>query len=72
MLYLDFFISALRDLRDSVVKKNVKLFFNFSLSSKSPSVNENDITIKIIGTVIKVHRSLVPDILESNYETCLA
>ncbi len=32
----------------------------------------NDLTSKIIGSAIEVHRNLGPGLLESSYETCLA
>lgn len=32
----------------------------------------NEVTAKIIGAAIRVHRSLGPGLLESAYETCLA
>jgi len=35
-------------------------------------MTENEITDKIIGCAIKVHRTLGPGLLESAYETCLA
>jgi GxxExxY protein len=35
-------------------------------------MTENEITDKIIGCAIKVHRKLDPGLLESAYETCLA
>ena len=35
-------------------------------------MTENEITDKIIGCAIKVHRKLGPGLLESAYETCLA
>jgi PD-(D/E)XK nuclease superfamily len=34
--------------------------------------NPNQLTEKIIGAAIKIHRRLVPGLLESAYETCLA
>ncbi len=33
---------------------------------------ENDLTTKIIGAAIEVHKQLGPGLLESTYETCLA
>jgi GxxExxY protein len=36
------------------------------------NVNANEITGKIIGLAIQVHRNLGPGLLESAYETCLA
>jgi GxxExxY protein len=35
-------------------------------------VYENDLTTKIIGAAIEVHKQLGPGLLESTYETCLA
>ena len=35
-------------------------------------MSENDISKKIIGAAIEVHKSLGPGLLESAYETCLA
>ena len=35
-------------------------------------MHENDISKKIIGAAIEVHKSLGPGLLESAYETCLA
>ncbi len=35
-------------------------------------MNENEITHKIIGAAIEVHRELGPGLLESAYEECLA
>ncbi len=34
--------------------------------------NVNEITSKIIGAAMEVHRRLVPGLLESAYEACLA
>lgn len=34
-------------------------------------MNENEITEKIIGCAIKVHRNLGPGLLESAYQECL-
>jgi len=34
-------------------------------------MNENEITEKIIGSAIKVHRNLGPGLLESAYQECL-
>jgi GxxExxY protein len=36
------------------------------------STNPNQLTEKIIGAAIKIHRRLGPGLLESAYETCLA
>lgn len=35
-------------------------------------MTENEISSKIIGAAIEVHRQLGPGLLESTYETCLA
>ena len=35
-------------------------------------MNENEISNKIIGCAIEVHRQLGPGLLESAYRTCLA
>ena len=35
-------------------------------------MSENEISSKIIGAVIEVHKQLGPGLLESTYETCLA
>ncbi len=35
-------------------------------------MNENELTDKIIGATIEVHRSLGPGLLESAYQKCLA
>lgn len=35
-------------------------------------MTENDISQKIIGAAIEVHKQLGPGLLESTYETCLA
>ena len=34
-------------------------------------MNENEISVKIIGEAIKIHRSLGPGLLESAYKECL-
>ena len=34
-------------------------------------MNENDISYKIIGTAIDIHRNIGPGLLESAYEACL-
>ena len=35
-------------------------------------MSENEISSKIIGAAIEVHKQLGPGLLESTYETCLA
>ena len=35
-------------------------------------MTENEISSKIIGAAINVHKALGPGLLESTYETCLA
>ena len=35
-------------------------------------MSENEISSKIIGAAIEVHKQLGPELLESTYETCLA
>jgi GxxExxY protein len=42
-----------------------------SLESTEPTEEENDLTGKIIGAAIDVHRALGPGLLESAYEACL-
>ncbi len=37
-----------------------------------PSLSENDLTERIIGAAISVHKELGPGLLESTYEACLA
>lgn len=36
------------------------------------SLSENDLTERIIGAAISVHKELGPGLLESTYEACLA
>ncbi len=40
-------------------------------AAENTFIAENDITEKIIGCAIKVHRALGPGLLESAYEECL-
>jgi len=42
-----------------------------SLEPTETTEKENDLTSKIIGAAIEVHRSLGPGLLESTYEICL-
>ena len=42
-----------------------------SLESAEPTEEENNLTGKIIGAAIDVHRILGPGLLESTYEACL-
>ncbi len=39
---------------------------------KSTTVNENDISYKVIGAAIEIHKSIGPGLLESAYENALA
>lgn len=42
------------------------------MNQKSKTMTENDISYKIIGAAIELHRTLGPGLLESVYETALA
>lgn len=49
----------------------MEVFSNTRWTSNSYRMNENEISSKIIGACIEVHRQLRPGLLESSYENCL-
>lgn len=42
------------------------------ITQNSPSMHENDISYKIIGAAIEIHKTIGPGLLESAYENALA
>ncbi len=49
-----------------------KLSVHKTFESKQHTVDLNDLTGKIIGAAIDVHKALGPGLLESTYEECLS
>lgn len=49
--------------------RNFSTFVSYSIAGK---MTENELSSKIIGAAIEVHKQLGPGLLESTYETCLA
>ena len=52
--------------------QSTQCFFNFIKILMFCVMTENEISSKIIGAAIEVHKQLGPGLLESTYETCLA
>jgi GxxExxY protein len=48
------------------------IFTKPNLATAHPFLSTNELTGKVIGAAIKVHRRLGPGLLESAYEACLA
>jgi GxxExxY protein len=63
--------STLRSLRETQILL-LKIYFYITNNLVQNHMNENEISYKIIGVAIELHRNIGPGLLESVYENALA